>query len=246
MPVKCETVIFNIMNARTLRLTGGTKSIKTHKFNEEIVSLEIADKVISLGETISVKNNKFKVNLITKKYIGNVLVYELHVAKQTKSNIFVLPMLSGERKLFFYDTHLVNTFIGVDDYTNCIVLLYKWSTDPLFLKFEEAIKKFRNYKTYIDVSETLVSYIFDVPKKHKKNYKNFINGKYSELEPSYKTQLLKFHGMNIDGQIGQILFKSEKRKQRLETKLGCKLDDKAELYSIIDPKFEIFNPNYYI
>ena len=52
--------------------------------------------------------------------------------------------------------------------------------------------------------------------------------------------------MNIDGQIGQILFKSEKRKLRLETKLGCQLDDDAELYSIIDPKFETFNPNYYI
>jgi len=246
MPVKCDTVLFNIMNARTIRLTGGTKSIKTHKFENKIVSLEINDRIISIGETISVKKNKFKINAIDYKYLGNVLVYELIMAKQTKSNIFVLPMLSGERKLFFYDTHLVNTFIGVQEHKACIALLYRWSSDPLFLKFENAIKQFKNFKTYIDFSENLVMYIFDVPTKHRKNYENFINGKYSELTSQYKTNLLKFHGMNIDGQIGQILFKSEKRKARLETKLGCQLDDNAELYSIIDPKFEVFNPNYYI
>ena len=246
MPVKCDTVLFNITNARTVRLTGGTKSIKAHKVNKEIVSLEINDRIISLGETISIKKNKFKVNEIEKKFLGNVLVYEFYMAKQTKSNIFVLPMLSGERKLFFYDTHLINTFIAVEEHKSCIALLYRWSNDPLFLKFENAIKQFRNYKDYIDVSESLVVYIFDVPMKHRENYKNFIHGKYSELTPQYKTSLLKFHGMNIDGQIGQILFKSEKRKLRLETKLGCQLDDDAEIYSIIDPKFETFNPNYYI
>ena len=91
-----------------------------------------------------------------------------------------------------------------------------------------------------------VLYLFDVPSGQKQNYKKFINGKYSELSTKYKTQLLKFHGMNIDSQIGQILFKSEKRKHRLETMLGCILDDEAELYSIIDPKKELFNPKNYL
>ena len=127
MSVKCETVIFNIMNARTLRLTGGTKAIKVHKFEDEIVSLEIpGDTVVSVGETISIKGKKFKINIINKLYLGNALVYELHMAKQTKSNIFVLPMLSGERKLFFFDNHLINTFIGIPNHEGCIALLYRW------------------------------------------------------------------------------------------------------------------------
>ena len=96
-----------------------------------------------------------------------------------------------------------------------------------------------------DVSSDLVMFIFDVPKKHIKNYTKFINGKYSELTDNYKTQILKFHGMNIDGQIGQILFKSEKRKARLEHMLGVTLDDSAELFSIIDDS-EVFNPKYYL
>ena len=51
--------------------------------------------------------------------------------------------------------------------------------------------------------------------------------------------------MNIDGQIGQILFKSEKRRARLEHMLGVTLDDSAELLSIIDDS-EVFNPKYYL
>jgi hypothetical protein len=247
MSVKCDTVIFHPTNARTVRLTGGTKSIKAHSFNNEIVSLEIpSDLVISIGETISVKGKQYKINTIKKLYIGHTLIYEFYVAKPTKSNIFVIPMLGGERKLFFYDTHLINTFIGLPNHEGCIALLYRWSGDPLFLKFENALKQFRSFIDCEDVSENMTMYIFDVPKKHIKNYKNFINGNYSRLTPEYKTKILQFHGMNIDSQVGQIIFKSEKRKQRLETTLGCKLDDDAELYSIMDPKFEIFNPKYYI
>ena len=247
MPVKCETIIFNIMNARTIRLTGGTKAIVVHKYKDEIVSLELPnDLVISLGETIPIKNKKYKVNIINKLYIGNTLIYELHVAKQTKSNIFILPMLSGERKLFFYDSHLINTFIGLQDHEGCIALLYRWSGDPLFLKFENALKQFRNYIDSQDIANDLILFIFDIPNKHTNNYKNFIEGKYSEFTPIYKTQLLKFHGMNIDSQIGQILFRSEKRKKRLEHTLGTDLKDNAELFSIIEPEIEIFNPNYYL
>tara|TARA_X000001382_G_scaffold36121_1_gene23738 strand:+ start:4300 stop:5037 length:738 start_codon:yes stop_codon:yes gene_type:complete len=244
--VKCETVLFNPLNARTVRLTGGTKTINPHVFDAEIVSLEMpTDVVISTGKTISIKNRKYKVNFIDKLYKGNVLIYDLHVAKPNKSNIFILPMLSGERNLYFYNTHLVNVFIGTVQQKGCIALLYRWSKDPLFLKFEAAVKQFRSYIDMEDHDE-YVLYLFDVPSGQKQNYKKFINGKYSELSTKYKTQLLKFHGMNIDSQIGQILFKSEKRKHRLETMLGCILSDEAELYSIINPKKELFNPKNYL
>ena len=246
MPVKCKTVLFNILNARTVRLTGGTKAINPHSFDDEIVSLEMPKgKIISLGETVSVKSKKYKVNYIDKSYKGNVLVYDLNIAKPNKSNIFILPMLSGERNLYFYNTHLVNVFVGTIENEGCIALLYRWSKDPLFLKFEAAIKQFRSYIDMED-HDQFVLYLFDVPMGQTQNYKRFLNGKYSELSTKYKTQLLKFHGMDIDSQIGQILFKSEKRKHRLETMLGCMLDDDAELYSIIDPKTELFNPKIYI
>ena len=245
MQVRCKTIILNPTDARTIRVTGGTKAIKAHKYENEIVCLELPKYSISLGESFSVKDRRYKVNIIKKLYVGNALFYELCMAKQTKSSLFVLPMLGGEKNLFFYNNLLVNCFIGIPDHEGCIALLYRWSGDPLFLKFEKAIKQFRNYVDSCDISSELVMFIFDVPKKHVKNYKKFIDGKYSKLSDEYKTKILKFHGMNIDSQMAQILYKSKKRKKRIEHNLGIPLDDSAELFSIIDD-FEVFNPNYYL
>ena len=245
MQVKCKTIILNPADARTIKVTGGTKAIKTHKYENEIVCLEMPKYTISTGETISVKNRKYKVNIIKELYAGNTLFYELYVAKQTKSSLFVLPMLGGERKLFFYNNLLINAFIGLPNHEGCIALLYRWSSDPLFLKFEKAIEQFRNYIGTEDISNDFVMFIFDVPIKHIDNYKKFINGEYSKFDETYKSKILKFHGMNIDTQVGQILYKSEKRKKRLEHMLGMDLDESAELFSIIDDS-EIFNPKYYL
>tara|TARA_R110001592_G_scaffold102855_2_gene290071 strand:- start:1835 stop:2578 length:744 start_codon:yes stop_codon:yes gene_type:complete len=247
MTVKCETILFSPVNGRTLRLTGRTKVIKVHTFDNKIISLELPNnKVISSGESITVKKRQYKINIIEKVYKGNVLVYDLLIASPTKSNVFLLPMLTGERKLYFYDSHLINVFIGTPDQDNCIALLYRWSKDPLFLKFEAALKQFRNFIDYTDYGNNLVLYIFDVPLRHQENYNLYKEGKYSELNTDYKTQILKFHGMEAEGQIGQILFKSEKRKKRLETMLKCDLEDDAELYSILDLSVEVFNPKIYL
>jgi len=247
MPVKCEKAILNPVNARTIKITGGTKAIKTHKVKGNIISLEFpTGRIISLGETIQIKNRPYKINIIKKRTVGNILFYELFVASQTKSSLFVMPMLGGERKLYFYDNLLINCFIGTSDHEGCIALLYRWSGDPLFLKFENAVKQFRNYIDRYDVSETFVMFLFDVPTKHVDNYNLFLNGKYSELDGSYKEQILKFHGLEINSQIAQILYKNKKRKQRLENNLGVILDDDAELYSIMNKKDEIFDKNYYI
>ena len=155
-------------------------------------------------------------------------------------------MLGGERRLFFYDNLLINCFIGLPNHEGCIALLYRWSGDPLFLKFENALKQFRNYLDSYDVSETLIMFIFDVPIKHIKNYKYFITGKYSKFSSNYKTKILKFHGLDINSQLAQIIHKNEKRKKRLENTLNVTLDSNAELYSILDEKQEIFDPNYYL
>jgi hypothetical protein len=247
MPVKCEKAILNPTDARTIKITGGTKTIVSHKYKDKIVSLEFPDgTVISLEQTITVKKRPYKVNIIKKTFVGNTLVYELSVAEKTKSTLFALPMLGGERRLFFYDNLLINCFIGTPDHEGCIALLYRWSGDPLFLKFENALKQFGNYLDSYDVSETLIMFVFDIPTKHIENYKSFISGKYSEFNSAYKTKILKFHGMDINSQLAQIMYKSEKRKKRLETTLNVTLDENAELYSILDKKQEIFDPNYYL
>tara|TARA_Y100000004_G_C8929422_1_gene419222 strand:+ start:825 stop:1571 length:747 start_codon:yes stop_codon:yes gene_type:complete len=248
MAVKCDKIILNPTNARTVKVTGGTRSIKVHKYKNKIVSLELPDdKVIALEQTISIKNKSYKVNIIKQNFVSDIVLYELLVAERTKSTLFALPMLGGERKLYFYDNLLINCFIGVPDHEGCIALLYRWSGDPLFHKFEAAVKEFSNYiDSYVpDENMEFIMFLFDVPKRHTTNYKKFINGEYSKLTARYKEDILKFHGLDITSQLGQIIFKSEKRKLMLENTLNMKLDDDAELYSIIDSN-EIFNPKYYL
>ena len=43
MSVKSKEVYFNIIDTRTVRVTGGTKSIITHRDTEKIVSIELPD-----------------------------------------------------------------------------------------------------------------------------------------------------------------------------------------------------------
>ena len=45
--------------------------------------------------------------------------------------------------------------------------------------------------------------------------------------------------------MGQVLFRSDKRRFELEQKLGVTLEKDSELFSIITKEDEMLNPNYY-
>ena len=89
-------------------------------------------------------------------------------------------------------------------------------------------------------------FVFRIPKDPIQNFKKFKEGKYSELDITYKTKILEFHNFNLQGDLAQILFKSENRRLRLEEQLNVKLPVAAELHSIINLEEEIFNPYVYI
>ena len=146
--VRCSTPFLDPVGASVIRISGGTSFIKPHYFEDKIVSLEFPDgSVLSRWEQIVVKRIPYKINIIQKKTRKNILFYNLKTAEKTKSSIFITPMLGGEKKLWFYNQLLINTFIGIKgELENKLVLLYKLSGDILFHKFQEAIKKFRQYR----------------------------------------------------------------------------------------------------
>tara|TARA_R110002051_G_scaffold322049_1_gene411471 strand:- start:61 stop:501 length:441 start_codon:yes stop_codon:yes gene_type:complete len=145
-----------------------------------------------------------------------------------------------------YDSLFVNCFIGTEKHKNKIVLLYRFSGDALFLKFEKALKQFRGFIDCYDPSPYFVSFVFKVPEQHKEDYVHFLNGRYSELSHDYKDKLLDFHDFDIDGELAQILYKAPKRRLRLENTLDINLNDNSELYSILNEKDETFDPKVYI
>ena len=103
----------------------------------------------------------YKINHIKKVIQKDTLFYDLSTAKRTKSSTFIVPMLGGERRLFLWNKLFMNAFVGIEDTKDCIALLYKFSMDPIFLKFEKALQKFRYFREKIDVDSYHVLFLFD-------------------------------------------------------------------------------------
>ena len=88
-------------------------------------------------------------------------------------------------------------------------------------------------------------FVFDIPKGFEREYRAFILGKYSKFSRDYKLDILDFHNLDIENEIGQILFKSDKRRELLEKRLNADLPKESELLSIIDIEAETYNPDIY-
>ena len=65
------------------------------------------------------------------------------------------------------------------------------------------------------------------------------------MSREYKIDILDFHDADIADEVGQILFKSDKRRELLEDKLGADIPKDSELLSVLDLTKEIYNPEIY-
>ena len=246
MAVKCKDLLYTPVDPLSFRITGGTHLLNAVKNNNVITALDNKDgTLISLGTTVEIKKKKYKINIIEEIAVKATKYYRLHIAKRTKSSNFIMPMLSGNKELYFWDRLFVNAFIKTPEDNDCIALLYRWSSNPLYIKFEKALSQFKNFRRRYDPSPDYVMFVFDIPKKHVRNYNRFLKGKYSKFSKDYKLDILEFHDADIEDELGQILFLSNTRRIALEKKLGEILPENSELLSIIDINKETYNPEIY-
>ena len=246
MAVKCTELLYTPVDALSFRITGGTHLLTAKRKENIIISLNDNNgPLFSLGTTVEIKKRKYKVNIIEEIIVNTTKYYRMYIAKRTKTSNFIMPMLSGSRELYFWNKLFVNAFIKTPEDDNCIALLYRWSSNPLYIKFEKALSKFKNFRRRYDPSPNYVMFVFDVPKRHIRNYKRFIEGKYSKFSKAYKLDILEFHDAEIENEIGQILFLSSKRRRALERKLGENLPENSELLSILDIEKETYDSNTY-
>ena len=104
MAIKCKELVYTPINALSFRVTGGVKTLTAHEVNGQIQSLEGPKGLnISLGLTLEIKNIKYKVNIIEKAFAGKTTYYKVSMAKRSKSSTFVMPMLSGNKSLYFWE-----------------------------------------------------------------------------------------------------------------------------------------------
>lgn len=247
MGIKCKEVIFSPTSPLYFTISGGTLSITPQYKDNKIVSLAMPnDYFITVGDTIRIKEDLYKVNIIDKVLDEKILTYHIKTAERTKASIFILPMLSGNRNLFLYDSQLINAFIGYNNLDDHLVLLYRWSGDPMFAKFDIALRKFPTFVKVFDADIQHTVYIFSIPKKHMKNFQLFKKGKYSKLDDEYKLKILDFHNMGVESALSKILFKSDERRKELEDKLDADIPEDSELLSVINLTDEILNLNYYL
>ena len=250
--VECDQTILTPRDGRTVRLSGGLTKCEIAKNDaNEIISLTCkyhdCEFTIDVGDTVRPKpKSPYKVNFIVQgKKDGQVICYDLMVCKLSLTSIFAVPFLGGNRKHFMWDSLFVNAFIATKEDTNCIALLYRYSGDPVFLKFESALGAFRNFKKKYDPDPHHVLFVFDIPKGAKASFKHFKHGRYSEIDDLWKLKILEFHGFDIEGRTGKILFKAESLRKEMEQKLDVELTSDAELHSKLKLEDETFNSEVY-
>jgi hypothetical protein len=88
-------------------------------------------------------------------------------------------------------------------------------------------------------------FVFNIPKGYKREYRAFMLGKYSKFTRDYKLDILDFHHADIEDEMGQIIFKSDKRRKLLEKRLNADLPEESELLSIINVEKETYDPEIY-
>jgi hypothetical protein len=250
--VTCGKIRMTPVNGRTVRLSGDLTKCKTKKDKDnKLVSINCeyddCDMTIKIGQTVRPKPKyPHRVNVIVPGRTGiDVVCYDLMIAEVNTTSVFALPFMGGNRKLFMWDTQFINAFMGTPEDENCICLLYRYSGDAMFLKFESALCAFRNFRRRYDPNPYHVMFVFDVPKSCQASYEHYVNGRYSEIDDLWKLKILEFHGFDIDGHTGKILFQSDSLRYELEEKLDVTLPPDSELYDKPKPEREIFDPEYY-
>ena len=158
--------------------------------------------------------------------------------KRNKASTFILPMMGGSRNLFFYDK-LQNCYLSSD--LKHIVLIYRHSKTHIFQKFIRALRALRTYENEVQISKAQTAFIFKILKQYKGECKKFLRGEYSKFHSVFKLRILDFHDKDIEDTIGQILYRSPSRKERMEEALDCVIPEGSELYSIPQREKEVIN-----
>jgi hypothetical protein len=251
--VNCRDIQFTPINGRTVRLTGDLSKCEAEQIQDVIIGLtckfDDCEYEIKIGGTIRPRHKSpYRVNLIRPGHgalRNNIVCYDLSVDRLTDSSIFVLPFMGMNRKLMMWDSLFVNAFMATPEEPECIALLYRFSGESIFTKFESALCSFRNFKRRIDPDPYHVLFVFDIPEEAKSSYAAFKEGRYSEIDDDWKLRILEFHGFDFDGHTGKILFRDPRLRQDLEQKLDVQLPADAELHSKPNLEAETFSPEFY-
>jgi hypothetical protein len=200
---------------------------------------------IALGTRVTVNRQPYRINRIQISGVQPQVSYDLMMAQRTKSTLFLLPMLPGLKRNYMTERVLINAFLATPDDTRCIALLYRFQGSKEFNRLETMLKGLPTFVSMHDVTKHTVLYVTSVPEECAEDYDLFVKGAYSKMSENFKQRVLRFHECGPESPMGQILYRSEKRKKTLESNLEVTLHPDAEVLSIPDIEKETYQPHIY-
>jgi hypothetical protein len=170
---------------------------------------------------------------------------EWKIGDSNKAEKYILPMLGNIYSEIIKEGYYINTFIGdsTKNINDKILLLYKFNGNSFYLNFEKTLYNNKDYFESYSPNKYYTMFVFNVPEKHKENYKLFKQGKYSEFSEDYKKHIIKFHNLSNSDTIVDIIYKREKARLKLELDYNIIVPKNQEYESIYNNNFDIFNEN---
>lgn len=125
-----------------------------------------------------------------------------------KSLTYMLPLVDSELNLDFR-THLLNSYVSFDKGDKVYSLLYKWSADKGYLKYEDRLLNHHMSRGHKDLGD-MVIYKFKLTPEMELARELFLEGKVKDFSDSHKQQILDYlkkAGFNNGARIAKILDK---------------------------------------
>lgn len=194
------------------------------------------------GRIIPVQDGLFRIENIQKK--GKHL-YHLYSMQTSDSSVFIAPMLFRTRASIMWDTYFMNVFLWIEDVpTMRLHVLLRKGYSESFDTLDRTMKDHEDFVDRLEVDDFSLMYVFNVPMIYEEDFLKYVKGKYSEMSEEYKVKILDFHSMKKTHEIYGILHRTEKRKAKVEKRIGQDLPESAELYHIIDEDRETYKNRY--
>tara|TARA_R110002020_G_scaffold100855_5_gene238070 strand:- start:5129 stop:5635 length:507 start_codon:yes stop_codon:yes gene_type:complete len=107
-----------------------------------------------------------------------------------KSKTYMLPFVGAQFDFDLTD-RLINTYLSFEEGDDEFCMMYQWSSDPAFLKFEGMLMKHHLFIGHVDYG-TYTVYKFKLSRNMQLGKEAFIKGEYTKFSDDHKKAIMKY------------------------------------------------------
>jgi hypothetical protein len=153
----------------------------------------------------------------------------------------MLPILGNSIHEF---KNLEQCFVGDKEFPgeyNKLYCLFRIEREQWFNDYVKFLKSHAMYERDYNVNEDYIMFVYNLEGENADRYKNFIKGKYSKLDESYKTHILNFYNIGYGSEVAKVLYRREDKYVEWEKRLGVKIPRDQEIGNMPDFGKEVFD-----